>query len=1825
MLKGTLRITRNSRSKNTIVCHRLYFTMAHTMESNLILCGVEADTNGVVWNNAIASARISADLFADSFEMCMDITFDELDDHWKTYNTLTVADGRIRLKPNTKLNVRALVHWVRDCYRLEIDPSTLAFPVAEKIQLIRKYNTHKKWLKDSEAMAKSALPQLFTEKIKWTDWKPTFIGFLNSQPSCWDIPLNYVVRENDEPIIRTNQNFLDDYVDRAPMTGATYTMDSQKVHTFIVKFIAGHSAAEQKILPFKDTFDGRRAFLALRDFYEGVGSNAVSIIAAEKDLRDLFYTGERQPHMWWDEFESRLTNAFAVIDKDAGRIVHTGEAKLRLLNNKIRADFMITMKTHIEMEMIKVPCTMTFQAALANYRNTVNQKYPHDQQTHKKRRIQNTNSNANRYTPRGNGNNNRNNSSSNSTRSNSRSVGRNNNNNNNNGNRNRRNDEWTVIGLNGRQVTVHPTYRLTPMEWNNLPQPVKNQLTEMRNRHRQELDRRRQVAQANTYTHDGNYSLYSGTMHPPPLPPVPQYIVPPPPPPPRDSSIGMISQGGNHRTNHNDDNSSRISSVTMGTSFNPSPYMSVMGGRNAQAQQRSRENGPRGGRISNVISKRTISQFGSKMPEPAPNTVASNEADTNADTCCLGKNFIPLAYTNRSADVYPYTDSYKPLENVPIVTAATAYDHEDGQTYILVVNEALYYGTKMNHSLINPNQVRYHGLDFFDNPVRDKTLYMQADDDVNIPLHYEGTKCLFKSRSPTQNEINNCPHLHITSNIEWDPATVDLRSLYCISSVKKAQQRQAYKVSTGIQFNTLSPVEHSSIESFAYADPTSDEAILSDITPSLVQLKEMCVSAINVQSHHNYVIPSERTFISRERHPQIDAESLSDKWNIGLKRAHATIQVTTQRGVRSAIMPISRRYRADRYENLKRLSGKFSTDTIFSPRLSLHQNTCAQIYSHKCGFSTCYPMKDSKGDRIGQSLHDFSHDFGVPEHLTFDGYSAQVGKNTEFFKAVRKYKIDYHVSSPRRPNENPAEGTIRELKRRFYRVLVRKRVPRRLWDYLMTWICETNNLSVSSSKYANGRTAIEMITGETPDISEYLDFSFYDWVVYRSNAGLGEPELGRWIGVSHKIGQLMSFWVLPISGIPISCVTVQPLTKAEMQLDEYKSQMKLFDEKIVERLSIKNDQIHFAPEMPDWNRLSLDEDDPEFVEDFLKVIDDENIPHADDAIKESINYDNYINMEIGMPRGPDGEVEHARVKRRALDVNGRPMGTASNNPITDTRLYDVEFNDGTIETISANLIAENLLSQVDAEGHRQMMLDEIIDHRCDQHAVIKEDAFYHTKHGVKRRKFTTKGWQLCVTWKDGSTQWIELKDLKNSYPVQLADYAVSNKIDDEPAFAWWVPHTIKKRKIILGRVKSKYWQRTHKYGIRMPKNVDEAYELDKANGNSLWADAIKDEMPKIIRALERHEGTEKELIDRGFKEITGHIIFDVKLGENFRRKARFVADGHKTTTPSSVTYSTVVSRDSVRICLTIAALNNLDVLAGDVEHAYLTAPCREKCWLRAGREFGELQGSILIVKMALYGLKSSGAAFRAFLAERLDDIGFKSSIADPDVWMRSAIKPDGERYYEYILAYVDDLLCISFDPNCAMLQINEKLKFKGNKIEPPEFYLGAKISEKKLNGRKIWTMSSIDYVKAAVKNLEEQLRETNRKLPSRAVKPMVDNYFPELDDTPELPPDQITFFQELIGILRWATEIGRVDILTELSMLSTYQAAPRQGHLEQVFHIFAYLKHKPKLTLYFNTECPNIDTLWFAQNDEPKVFKDQYSDAKEQLPPDYLIPEPLGR
>jgi hypothetical protein len=100
-----------------------------------------------------------------------------------------------------------------------------------------------------------------------------------------------------------------------------------------------------------------------------------------------------------------------------------------------------------------------------------------------------------------------------------------------------------------------------------------------------------------------------------------------------------------------------------------------------------------------------------------------------------------------------------------------------------------------------------------------------------------------------------------------------------------------------------------------------------------------------------------------------------------------------------------------------------------------------------------------------------------------------------------------------------------------------------------------------------------------------------------------------------------------------------------------------------------------------------------------------------------------------------------------------------------------------------------------------MMIAEIEDHRVLDDAIPANDGHFTTMSGMKRRKRTTRGWEILVRWKDGSLDWIVLKDLKESYPVKLADYAFAQGIQGEPVFAWWAPYVHKKRKSIIAKLK----------------------------------------------------------------------------------------------------------------------------------------------------------------------------------------------------------------------------------------------------------------------------------------------------------------------------------------------------------------------------------------------------------------------------------------
>jgi hypothetical protein len=182
-----------------------------------------------------------------------------------------------------------------------------------------------------------------------------------------------------------------------------------------------------------------------------------------------------------------------------------------------------------------------------------------------------------------------------------------------------------------------------------------------------------------------------------------------------------------------------------------------------------------------------------------------------------------------------------------------------------------------------------------------------------------------------------------------------------------------------------------------------------------------------------------------------------------------------------------------------------------------------------------------------------------------------------------------------------------------------------------------------------------------------------------------------------------------------------------------------------------------------------------FREEFFRVYQSDEINDADEQPSPEISDVHLLNMELALPRDGEGP-EVARVTKRLRDDNGNPVGRASNNSITDTRVFEVEYLDGYTTTMWANTITENMFAQVDHEGGRLLLLDEVIDHRSTKDATTQADAFINATNGRRRQKQTTRGWELLLKWKDGSEAWLLLKDAKEAFPVQLAEYSVQVRI-----------------------------------------------------------------------------------------------------------------------------------------------------------------------------------------------------------------------------------------------------------------------------------------------------------------------------------------------------------------------------------------------------------------------------------------------------------------
>jgi len=955
----------------------------------------------------------------------------------------------------------------------------------------------------------------------------------------------------------------------------------------------------------------------------------------------------------------------------------------------------------------------------------------------------------------------------------------------------------------------------------------------------------------------------------------------------------------------------------------------------------------------------------------------------------------------------------------------------------------------------------------------------------------------------------------------------------------------------------------------------------------------------------------------------VDPSHLSKIWKIDLKQAERTLDIVSQNNRRTDDPKLSRNYgTGDRALRYKRISEYFFMDTFFATKKagkSSRGHTCCQLFVTDKGFVYVVPMKSRA--EVLQAVKQFAKEIGAPDALICDMAGEQTSHPLKRF--CQEIGTTLRVLEEGTPWANKAELYIGLIKEAVRKDMRESNSPLAFWDYCVERRARINNLTAKDLFTLHGSNAHTATFGEEGDISNLCQYKWYDWCYFREKKEgfpFNRELLGRVLGPAKGAGNEMAQWILKANGKVVPRRSSRPLKVDEIHSPTEIKKRDIFDGLIARRWGTSIN--------PPKKLNDLDDDEFEEYED-----DDESkrvVPDIEDSVdargkllNQEPAYDKILRSEVSLQLGEHMSV--GKVIKRALGPDGIVAGTYDENPSLNTMIYEVEFPDGQLKEYAANVIAENMLTQVDSDGFSLTMMEAIIDYRKDDAiAVPKIDKYLITSSGQKRQRKTTVGWSLLVKWADESESWIPLKDLKESHPIETAEFAKARSIADEPAFAWWVPYTLRKRDIILSKICARIRKTTHKYGIEIPTSVAHALEIDKANSNTFWKDALAKEMTEVGVAFEVLEEGMKA--PSGWSKVTGHLIWDVKM--DFTRKARWVLDGHKTPNPIGSTYAGVVSRDSIRIAFTYAALNGLDVFAADIRNAYLQAPSSQKDYIVCGPEFGiENVGKNALIRRALYGGKAAGKDFRNHLRSCMRHLDFVSCLADPDVWMRPAKRSDGSDYYEYILLYTDDTLVVSENAEQVLRkELGRYFTLKEESIGPPKIYLGGHVRKVQLdNGVDCWAFSSSQYVRAAVKNVEEYLSKRDNvhwKLPAKAETPMRTSYRPELDVTPELQPADASYYMSLIGILRWIVELGRVDVCLECSMLSSHLALPREGHLYQLFQVFAYLKKYHNTEMVYDPSDPCIDESAFELKDWTSS-EFGHLQGKEELPPN--MPEPRGQ
>ena len=814
--------------------------------------------------------------------------------------------------------------------------------------------------------------------------------------------------------------------------------------------------------------------------------------------------------------------------------------------------------------------------------------------------------------------------------------------------------------------------------------------------------------------------------------------------------------------------------------------------------------------------------------------------------------------------------------------------------------------------------------------------------------------------------------------------------------------------------------------------------------------------------------------------------------------------------------------------NIPRRHEPVATDTVFghSEALCFHGSFAAQFYvGCRSLVVDVFPLPTEKAFR--NTLDDIIRQRGAMEKLISD--SAQTEKSREVKEILRAYCIQDWQSEAHMQHQNFAERRWQDVKRLANTVMDRQGVPRSAWLLVLKYVCFImNRMAVRSLGW---RTPLEKLTGHTPDISVLLRFTFWEPVYYRVDNpvfGRDSPELrGRMVGFSENVGHALTYLVLTDDTL-----------------------------KLIHRSALRSGA---NPNVATRN-LALP---PAGGESALRLG-----PTAREEARDNQDITAQDTIQQNIEATPE-ELQNLR------DIVGRTILMKRENG-THIRALVKQRDDGRITLQHNGQDLEEIFTY-------QQIMDHLAREDEDDRVWQFKAIVGHTgplKPGDSA--YRGSSWNVRVEWENGERTDVPLALIAQDDPVSCALYARDEKLLDLPGWKRF-RGIIKRQKKLLrmaNQAKLRSFRTTpkYKYGIEVPRDFRHAMALDKAAGNSKWKDAITTETRQLFAYDTFQDIGKGTPVPEGYKLIRVHLVFDVK--HDLRHKARMVAGGHLTDIPVDSVYSGVVSLRGVRLVVFIGELNGLKVWATDIGNAYLEAYTLEKVAIRAGPEFGDLEGHTLIIVKALYGLRSSGLRWHERFADCLRDQGFKPCRAEPDIW----IQKNGDTY-EYVAVYVDDLAFAMRDPESFVKILTDKYKFKLKGTGELSFHLGCDFYRDK-NG--VLCMSPKKYLERVADSYSRMFGQKPRR---NVWSPLESGDHPELDDSDTLDPAGTEQYQSIIGTLQWAVSLGRFDIATAVMSLSSFRAIPRKGHLDRARRIVSYLLRFNEGAIRFRTGRPDFSML----------------------------------